>query len=262
MNIKDKFIGNEEITVEKLNSNNATSGQVPTADGSGGVTWEDQLSAPQSPTFQIFTSGSGTYNTPLNVKYIIVKMVGGGGGGGGAGTGSASSGGVGSNTTFGTSLLIAHNGNGGGIGGGVGGNGAGGGITINSPAVDIGSMIGSNGQIQGFMRDANSGAPPPAHGASSFFGGGGGTTYAGNGLVGRVNSGSGGGGGALTTTSTADNYGGGGGGAGGYVNAIIYSPNASYSYSVGSGGSAGVAGTLGGAGGAGASGIIIVEEYY
>ena len=54
----------------------------------------------------------------------------------------------------------------------------------------------------------------------------------------------------------------GGGGAGGYVEKIIASPSATYSYAVGAGGTAGTAGSGGSAGGAGGSGIIIVEAYY
>jgi hypothetical protein len=32
----------------------------------------------QTPTQQVFTSGSGTYTTPSGVRYIRVRMVGGG----------------------------------------------------------------------------------------------------------------------------------------------------------------------------------------
>jgi hypothetical protein len=65
----------------------------------------------------------------------------------------------------------------------------------------------------------------------------------------------GGGGGAATSGIGA------GGGAGGYVEHIITSPAATYTYAVGAG-SAGVAGTAAGNGGAGAAGILIVEEHY
>ena len=50
------------------------------------------------PTIQRFTSGSGTYTTPANVKWIRVRLVGGGGGGGGANNSSAST--SGGATTF------------------------------------------------------------------------------------------------------------------------------------------------------------------
>jgi hypothetical protein len=51
-----------------------------------------------------------------------------------------------------------------------------------------------------------------------------------------------------------------GGGAGGYVEKLITSPAATYTYTVGTGGAGGAAGTL--AGGNGAAGIIIVDEFY
>lgn len=40
------------------------------------------------PTVQRLTSGSSTYNTPSNAKYLRVRLVGGGGGGGGGNGGS------------------------------------------------------------------------------------------------------------------------------------------------------------------------------
>jgi hypothetical protein len=107
------------------------------------------------PTFKVYSSGSGTYNTPTGCTYIIVEMTGGGGGGslasagnpgcggnsssyykfkttsgsysysvGAAGVGAfvtPSSGTNGGNTTFGTATCS----------GGVGGNGA-----LNTNAAD------------------------------------------------------------------------------------------------------------------------------
>jgi hypothetical protein len=70
--------------------------------------------------------------------------------------------------------------------------------------------------------------------------------------------GGGGGGGCGNTTAN----GGGGGGAGGYVDVIVPSPSATYSYAVGSGGSGGSAGTNGATGGNGATGYIEITEYY
>ena len=67
----------------------------------------------------------------------------------------------------------------------------------------------------------------------------------------------GGGGGAGGGSATT---GAGGGGGGEYIEIIINSPSASYSYAVGPGGAGGAAGSV--AGGAGALGIIIVDEYY
>lgn len=84
----------------------------------------------QPPTIQKFTSGSGTYTTPANVKWIRVRMV----GGGGAETGSAGTGGTGGTTTFGSSLLTCTGGDGG--AGGVNGadGGAGGSAGVNGTA--------------------------------------------------------------------------------------------------------------------------------
>lgn len=78
------------------------------------------------------------------------------------------------------------------------------------------------------------------------------------GSAGATNTGGGGGGGGTGAGTTP----GLGGGAGGYVEAIINSPSATYSYAVGAGGTAGTAGTGGAAGGGGGSGVIIVEEHY
>ncbi|MBP9693170.1 MAG: hypothetical protein KBE16_00470 [Alphaproteobacteria bacterium] len=215
--------------------------------------------SPTSPTIQKFTSGSGTYTTPLNVKYIKVKMVGPGGGGAGSSTQAADNygaGGAGSGaTTFGTALLSA--GAGGGAGGpGSGAGGTGGSASISAPAfgTSINGGSGSNGVPSSVQF-------PGGVGAVSLFGGAGkaGAYNVGAGGSAVVNSGSGGGGAGSPASGAA----GGSGGAGGYVEAFIAGTlSSSYSYSVGSGGTGGTAGTSGAAGGAGASGIIIVEEYY
>lgn len=210
------------------------------------------------PTVQRFTSGSGTYTTPANVKYIRVKMAGGGGGGQGSGTASLGTGGAGGATTFGSSLLTANGGGGGGAGGFSGG--AGGTATVSAPAITIAAVSGESGQdIQTHQT-----------GIDSFSGSGGSTPFGGagsgrvSGSAGRSatsNTGSGAGGGGIAIATVGGNVGA-GGGAGGYIEAIINSPSATYAYSVGTGGTAGTAGTSGFAGGTGGSGVIIVEEYY
>lgn len=214
-----------------------------------------------APTVQKFTSGSGTYTTPAGVKYIRVRMVGGGGGGGGGGSAGGSAGGAGGNTTFGTSLLTANGGSGGDSWSGNTG-GAGGTATISSPAVGTAMQGGAGSATPFFM---GSGAPTSSggSGAASPFGGQGSSivgTSATNNKHARDNTGSGGAGGGSTAGTNIG--GGGGGGAGGYIDAIITSPSATYSYSVGAGGTAGNNGTNGGGGGVGGSGVIIVEEYY
>ncbi|MCV0384903.1 MAG: hypothetical protein K5821_00495 [Nitrobacter sp.] len=195
------------------------------------------------PTTQIFTTGSGTYTTPANVLWIEVELVGGGGGGKGSGTGGGNGSGAG-NTTF--DGLTGGGANGAtSAAGGAGGSASGGYVNLSGAGGGNGS--GLNSTAGGFG------------GAGPFGGGGiGGAAGAGAGTNAAANTGSGGGGGGVNTTPN----GGGGGGSGGYVRAIINSPSATYSYSVGSGGAGGSAGTGGAAGGAGGSGIIIVTEHY
>lgn len=200
-------------------------------------------------------NGSGTYTTPSGVLYIRVKMVGGGGGGQGSSTsGWAPTAGIGGTTTFGTSLLTATGGNGGSIQGGPGGT-----PTVNSPAITFAASIGSYGGCG--QNKSSSTELASGYGASTPLGGGStgnlGATVGYNGLV---NTGGGASGGSLASAASGTIGGGGGGGA--YIDAVIYNPLSTYTYSVGAGGAAGAAGSGGQPGGAGGSGIIIVEEYY
>ena len=195
------------------------------------------------PTTQVFTSSSGTYNTPANCLWIEVEMVGGGGGGAGSGTtpGATTAGG---NTTF--STATASGGSGATTFTGGAGGGASGGFL---------NQVGGQGSggVQGVSNS------PGGAGSASFYGGqGGGGINAASGVVAATNSGSGGGGAGCGATT----HSGGGGGSGGYVKMIINSPSASYSYAVGAGGSGGSAGTGGSSGGAGAAGRITVIEHY
>lgn len=199
----------------------------------------------KTPTVQTFTSGSGTYTTPANVKHIIVELVGGGGGGAGSGSG-AGNGSAGSATTFGSAFLT----------GGAGGAGS----ASNAAAVSGGTGTGGDINIQGGSSIGANGATSitAPTGGISYFGGagpGGGPSVAGQ--LAAANTGSGGGAGGGTSPNT-----GGAGSAGGYVRKLIGAPSATYAYSVGAGGGAGTAGTGGTAGGAGAAGIITVTEFY
>lgn len=203
------------------------------------------------PTLQTFTSGSGTYTRPANVRYLHIRMVGGGGGGGGTGTG-AGAGGTGTNTTFST---FTASGGSGGAGGGssVNGGGAGGaasGCTINLTGAkgnDTVAVSGGSSSIGGMG------------GGSAFFGGAGPSiSTSGSGIAGAANTGGGAGGAPFSAT----NPGGGGGGGGGSCEGWINAPASTYSYVVGAGGTAGAVGTGGNTGGVGGSGYIIVEEYY
>jgi hypothetical protein len=215
----------------------------------------------KAPTIQSFTSGSGTYTTPAGVKWIRVRMAGGGGGGGSSGTASWNNGTAGGNSTFGSSLLTA-NGGSAGIGGYQtnAGSSPGGSATVSSPAIGI-AISGGSGQGSGRANSANASIILGGNGGSNPLGGGGGGGGASNaGAAGAANTGAGGGG--ATSGSNVNAEGGGGGGAGGYIDAIISAPSATYAYAVGAAGSGGSAGTSGSAGGAGAAGVIHVEEYY
>ena len=205
-------------------------------------------------TQTILTSGTGTYYTPSGVAWLKVRMVGGGGGGGGSGTSSsAGQGGTGANTIFGS--IQAYGGVGGNTNyttttGGLGGSGTLGGLT--------GIVInGGQGGTAGEYAVAYAGG---GQGGSSAFGGGGSGAYNGVGAAAATNSGSGGGGAGATSSASVNA--GQGGGSGGYVEAFIPNPLATYSYTVGANGAVGIAGASGLAGGTGGSGLIIVEENY
>jgi len=207
-------------------------------------------------TVQVFTSGSGTYTTPANVKAIWVRAVGGGGGAGGSGSaGSPANGTGGGSTTF--STLTASAGAGGpnsltgGFTGGTAGGASGGDInqTGNPGTSAPGNTIPALYQAYG----CNGGASVLGGGGIAASNGAGGT-----GGAGTANSGGGGGGvgGNSVTYASA------GGGGAGYVEKLIAAPAATYAYAVGAGGAGGASGTGGGTGGAGGSGVIIVTEYY
>jgi hypothetical protein len=201
-----------------------------------------------------------TYTTPTSPRtplYLKAKQV--GAGGGGAGSGSTTTGGIGGTggaTTFGTDLLYC----GGGTGGytyAAGGPGLGGSGGIGNTATYLVSIPGSGGQASNGVALANVGGG----GGATPFGGAAGATTGGAANYGQPNSGSGGSGGPGSATALS---GGCGGGAGGYEEANIYSPSATYYYSVGTAGTAGSAGSGSGAtpGGQGGSGYIVVEEHY
>lgn len=212
----------------------------------------------QGPTVQKFTSGSGTYTTAAGVLWIRVTMVGGGAGGAGSGSADGTAATNGGNTTFGSSLLVAN----GGVKGTRGNDGgAGGSASLGSGPIGTalsggyGGAAAANGTSPTTQISGGHGGVSPLGGA----GAGGSSAGASSGLAAITNSGSGGGGGVGVGTNTQS---GSGGGPGGYVNAIITAPAASYSYAVGAAGSGGGAGTSGFAGGNGGSGYIIVEERY
>lgn len=204
------------------------------------------------PTVQRFTSGTGTYNTPANVRYLVVEMCGGGGGGGGGG--NATPGSNGSATTFGTSFLTASGGAGAATSSVSINGGAGGGVTVNAPALTVVAVQGGQGSV-GQTGAANGiggiGGANPIGGAASGGAGGDGAN--------AINNTGGGGGGGSTSGVTNAGH---GGGAGGYIRAIIPSPASSYAYSVGTAGGGQVAGAGGYKGGNGGAGVIVITEYY
>lgn len=236
--------GTTSTTFVNLASN--VTGTLPVANGGTGLT-------SIAHTVQVFTSGSGTYTTPANVKAIWVRCVGGGAGGGASATNAGSAGG---NTTFGTSLLTANGGSGGNSGasvggfGGDGGSASGGDINATGNSGNPGSNVGTNGA-------ANQAQPSGGNGGGSVFGGAGkgGLPLTAGSAAGGYGSGGGGGGSQQNALNSA-----GGGGAGGYTEKLINSPSATYSYAVGASGAGGTAGSY--AGGAGSAGVIIVTEYY
>jgi hypothetical protein len=201
------------------------------------------------PTRQVLTSGT-TYTTPANVRQLRIRIVGGGGGGAGSGTGGTGVvGSAGGNTTFNSYVATGGNpGTGGGTGSGVttaGSNGSG--------AYSVLRIEGGSSATVTVGPATSNGAG--SNGANSLLGSGG---Y--NLQVAAANTGSGGGGAGIV--AIANGQPGSGGGAGEYIELIINSPSASYTYAIGAGGGGGAAGTSGLAGASGGSGLIIVDEIY
>ncbi len=199
------------------------------------------------PTVTTIASGSGTYNSPATCTRLWIRLIGAGGGGGGSNSGGSAggNGGNGGDTTFET--LTA---GGGSPGSGAAGPGGAGGTASGGSILNLSG--GSGGSGTGVTGDS------AGDGANSVFGGGGGGVTSGNTAVaGATNTGGGGGGAAGGNASK-----GGGGGAGGYVEHMIFYPDASYSFSVGTAGTAGAAGTGGANGATGGSGVIVIMEFY
>jgi hypothetical protein len=196
------------------------------------------------PTRQVLTSGT-TYTTPANVRQLRVRMIGGGGGGNGGG---GSPGSAGTTTTF--NSIVAN--------GGSGANGPGTGATTNSGNGTGTASLRVVGAANSLGMNVSPQNMPGGQGGSGAFGGGGGGSGWWSGAAstaGSVNSGGGGGGGSGSYNS------GGGGGSGEYVEIIINSPTASYTYAIGGGGAANNTGASFNAS-AGGSGVIIVDEFY
>jgi len=209
-------------------------------------------------TRQVFLSGSAaTYTTPANVRQIVIRVKGAGGGGGGGGGSGATAGSNGGNSSF--NSVVANGGTGAGFSsdaypgaGGTGGTG--------TASFRLAGCTGGFAAL--FPWTATNFAILGGVGGGGGGGFGKGST---NGIAGVANSGGGGGGGTTPSASqsTLSSYNWGhGGGEGEYLELIINSPSATYTYTVASGGAGGTGGTGGYNGAAGGSGIIIVDEYY
>lgn len=209
------------------------------------------------PTSQVFLSGSGTYTTPANCRWLKVRMVGAGAGGQGNSVGGiiVTTSTVGGDTNFGAGIA------GGGkvslstnwpvAAGGTASGGIQGAAVVNT--IHGGSSGGGNqNNGSGTIGQLAGGA-----GGASAFGGGGGSSL---GAIGSAGTAYGSGGAGAGTSANASYVSGSGGGAGAYMESIVQTPSATYAYTVGAGGAAGLGTNHNG--GAGAVGLIIVEEYY
>lgn len=246
-------IPNTTITAAMMNSGAATAGQVPIANGSGGVAYGTVSVAGILIDVQTFTS-SGTWTKPSGTTAVEVWVVGGGGGSGGTSTGSGAGG------NGGTSSFGAHCSATGGSGSTADTSGGAGSRTGGAAGSASGGTINIAGRSGGNSYYPGSG--------TVFIGGGG---YTPLGIGGRD-----GGGGTVSTISpqAGVGYGSGASGqhnSGGYQTAGAGSGGYSYKYitsglgatetvTVGTAGSAGAAGS-GVAGAAGSAGIVIVKSY-
>jgi len=203
-------------------------------------------------------NGTGTYTKPADCSYIRVRMVGGGGGGGGSGLPTSPVGSPGSDTTFGSSLLVAGGGGGGSASGAAGQGGPGGTASLGTGPIGT-AVYGGDGQGLGFV--SASGGFVGGQGGSSMLGANGGGGSSGQSPATPLGFGAGGGGGGASAGSST--FSGAGGGGGGGIDAIIPSVSATYSYTVGAGGAGGPGGSgPGWAGAPGQAGYIEVTEYY
>jgi hypothetical protein len=271
-NTSPSFAGGITLPANSVSSSNLVNNTVTNADlaqmatdtikgnNTGGTANATDLTIPQvaalfsNPQVTVLTSGTGTYTTPTNAKYLIVEMVGAGGGSGGNGTSAATAGGTGGNSTFGTTFLVAN--------GGAGGNLATGTLAANcSGGTASGGDINISGKGGHGSLVLSGGTGPGGDGGDSYYGGAGLGATASSATAGNVAVGYGsGGGGASGASGTVS--GSGGGGAGGWLRKLITSPLSTYSYAVGTAGTAGAAGASGAIGATGFGGLISVTAYF
>jgi hypothetical protein len=203
------------------------------------------------------------YHTPSTAPLDIeITAVGGGSGGDGSsstGANNYGAGAPGTQTTFGTSLVVA---NGGTIGNtGRGPNPSAGGTASLGTGV-IGFAIQGGYGGGGFTTNTTDGTTGGIGGVTPLGGSGGSpnaNTAAANGMNAIPNSGSGGGGAAGGSSGESGN----GGAPGGFARGIVSGTLAStYPVFIGLGGAGGAAGSGGATGGNGANGSILVQEKY
>jgi len=204
------------------------------------------------PTYQVFTSGSGTYTTPVGCRQIEVTLVGGGGGGAQGGGTANTDGTAGSATTWGTGPIFSAGGGTSGKSNASGGLGGAGG-TVSGSGTPTWSVVGGAGTTESY--NSATSIAGVAGGNSTRGGAGNSGNFGADGGNAAVNSGSGG----QSGGAGASGWTGGGGGAGATIFAVINTPAATYSYTVGAGGAGAAAANNGGNGG---SGVIIVKENY
>jgi hypothetical protein len=212
-----------------------------------------------APNAQLLTAASGTYTTPANARWLLIRGAGGGSGGGGGQNGGGS--GAGGTTCWAASgaacsapIFQA-------TGGAASNNVASGAAGVGSGGYS--SLSGTPGGMPGipgvgFNATGGTGGPSCLGGAGIGSSGSAGAGAA------PANSGGGGGGGGATNNTLTGSSGAGGAGGGCFL-AIINSPAATYTYAIGAAGTGAAGGSssssAGGAGGAGGSGAIEVLAY-
>ena len=252
------FIAAGSATAGATYTNNGNTFTVTTTVSSGTMIYMTGDGEPTNSGSLTKASGTGdstlTFYAVRKPVALNVQVMGGGGGGAGSGTSGSTSGTSGGTSSFGTSLITCTGGTGGAL---SGAQTAGGSPTVNSPGQTIIGYSGAQGAGAGV---ANNNSMIGAQGGASFFGGAG--APAGNSAGGGAVPGTGAGGASGGTNTTAASLTGSAGGAGGYAQALIPDPAATYAYAVGAGGSGGPAGVNGFTGGNGGSGIVIVTELF
>lgn len=253
------FTGSANATAGATYTNNGHTFTVVNTVSAGTMFTMQGTGAPQSGAGTLtLATGTGDTTIPFFIArqptFIEIEMIGGGAGGGGTGDG-----GNGSDTTFGTSFLVAGGGFGTANGNPSDGNSGPGGTFSIAGGLGF-SGLGFNGAYGTpckLNNNAGNTSTGGGDGGSTPFGGasaGGGVNCAAS--PASPNSGSGGGG---SSNVGVDIEAGGGGGAGGYIRGVL-SIVQPYAYQIGTGGTA--SGTLQSPAADGADGLILLVEKF